>query len=339
MLYDNCEGFRNFINNFIENIKQFFINGWNAIVSFFTETIPQWIQNVINWFGQLPYMIGYHIGQTLGSIVQFGLDIWNWVTVELPQIIQSIIQWFAELPGNIATWLLNVINNIVTWGQNVYNTAVSWISNTINGIINWFAQLPGRIYNWLVTTINNIVNWGNNMVNKGREAASNLVNRIVEIVQNLPSKMFEIGKNIVQGIWNGITGMGSWIGGKISGFFSGIVKGAQKALRIGSPSKVFRDEVGRFIPQGVAVGVEADTDSALKAIDNMNDDIMDEMNRAVAIETGSINARATVKSNNSMMNIIKATFNLDGSVDIDGQKAGRIMTPYFTKTIKAGGIA
>ena len=95
--------------------------------------------------------------------------------------------------------------------------------------------------------------------------------------------------------------------------------------------------MGRFIPQGIAVGVEADTDSALRAIDNMNDEIMSEMNRAVAFETGSINAKASVKSNYSMLNVIQATFNLDGSMNVDGQKLGRYVTPFVTKTLKTGG--
>lgn len=98
LLYNNCDEFRNFIDNLLENIKQVFINAWNSIVTFFTETIPQWIQSVINWFANLPYEIGYQIGQILGSIIQFGLDVYNWITTELPNIIQGIIDWFAQLP-------------------------------------------------------------------------------------------------------------------------------------------------------------------------------------------------------------------------------------------------
>ena len=70
----------------------------------------------------------------------------------------------------------------------------------------------------------------------------------------------------------------------------------------------------------------------------MNNDIMSEMNNAVAFETGSINAKASVKSNNSMLNVIQATFNIDGSVEIDGQRAGRIMTPYMAKTLRTAGV-
>lgn len=340
LLYDNCEVFRNFINNFIESIKNFFVNGWNNIVSFFTETIPQWIQNVINWFSQLPYMIGYHIGQILGNIIQFGINLWNWITVDLPQIIQGIIDWFASLPSKIQEWLNNTINNIKDWGINVYNVTIEWISNTINSIVDWFSQLPGRIWNWLIDVINKVKNWGVDLTNKAREAAQNMFNTIVDTIKELPDKMMEIGRNIVEGLWKGITGAKDWLVGKIGQFTNGVMDGFKSKVTgfdIHSPSRKIRDEVGKFIPEGFAVGVEANTDSALKAIDNMNDDIMSEMNKAVAFETGSVNAKASVKSNNSMLNVIQATFNIDGSVEIDGQKTGRIVTPYVSKILKTGG--
>lgn len=338
LLYDNCEGFRNFINNFIENIKQFFINGWNAIVTFFTETIPQWIQNVIMWLQQLPYNIGYMIGQIIGNIIQFGMNIWNWITVELPLIIQGIIDWFAQLPGRIAEWLTNAFNNILQWATDVYNNVTQWISDTINSVIAYFSELPSRVYSWLLNTLNNVISWGRNMANRGRQAASDLFNNIVNTIRELPSKMLEIGKNIVNGLVNGIKSMASNAKQAILNLGSGLVDGLKSKLGIHSPSTLFRDEVGQFIPAGIAVGVEANTGEAINAIENMNDKIMSEMNRAVAFEMGSINAKASVKSNNSMLNVLQATFNIDGSVDIDGQRAGRIVTPYVTKTLKSGGV-
>lgn len=338
LLYDNCEVFRNFINNFIDTIKNFFINGWNNIVLFFTETIPQWIQNVIDWFSQLPYMIGYLIGQTLGNIIQFGKNLWNWVTVELPQIIQSIIDWFASLPGKIQEWLNNVINNIKDWGTSVYNVTSDWVLRTIETVVNWFRQLPGKIWTWLMEVINKVKNWGTDLVNKAKEAAQNMFNTIVDTIQGLPDKMLNIGKNIVEGLWNGMKNAKDWMKQKVGEFANGVLDGMKDSLGIHSPSTKARDLVGKFIPQGVAVGVEANTDSALRAIDNMNDNIMSEMNKAVAFETGSVNAKASVKSNNSMLNVIQAVFKIDGSVDIDGHRAGRILTPYMSKTLRTGGV-
>ena len=58
-------------------------------------------------------------------------------------------------------------------------------------------------------------NWGTDLANKGKEAAQDLVNNIVDTIQNLPSKLAEIGKNLVQGLWNGITSAGNWLKDKI----------------------------------------------------------------------------------------------------------------------------
>lgn len=176
------------------------------------------------------------------------------------------------------------------------------------------------------------------MANKGAQAAQDLFNNIVNGIKELPGKMLEIGKNIVQGIWNGIAGAGKWLWDKVTGFASGIIDGMKKGLGIHSPSTKARDLVGKYIPSGVAIGIEANTEEALNAIEKMNDEIISEMNRAVAVETGSINAKASVQSNNSMLNIIKATFDINGTVDVDGQKAGRLLMPHILKDIKAGGV-
>lgn len=279
----------NAFNSFIEfwkqlgeNIKNTFINAWNTIVSFFTETIPQWIQNIITWFQQLPYNIGLLIGQILGHILNFGLNVWNWVTVELPQIIQGIIDWFAQLPGRIWEWLQNTINNIATWGQETWNTATTWVSNTINNIINWFSQLPGRIWTWLTNTINNVVNWGRDLANRGREAAQNLFNNIVNTIQNLPSKLTEIGKNLVQGLWNGITSAGNWLKNKISSFAGGIINGFKSTFGIHSPSRVMNKEIGRYLALGLGEGFN----------DNIKN-VYSKMKSAVDFETQKLSANLT----------------------------------------------
>lgn len=346
LLYKFNPKFKEWVDNLGNNIKTFFteiipnllINAWNSIVAFFTQTIPQWIQNVIQWFQQLPYMIGYHIGQILGNIVQFGINVWNWITTELPQIIQNIIDWFAQLPSRIWEWLCNVVDNIRTWGIDTYNTAITWISNTINSIIEWFSQLPSRIWEWLSNVIDKIKQWGNDMVEKGKTAALDLVNTIVDKIKELPDKMTEIGKHIVEGIWNGIKNAQGWIKEQIKKFSNGVVDGFKDSLGIHSPSRRVRDEVGKYVPKGFAVGIEANTSSAIKAIDDMNDKIMSEMNKAVAVETGSISTNAIVKSSANYNSIIRIENKLDGTVNLDNRKLGRIQAPIVARTIKAGGL-
>lgn len=331
------ESFIDFWMELGENIKNIFTDAWNAVVSFFTETIPQWIQNVITWFQELPYKLGYALGQMIANIVKFGINTRNWVTTELPKIIQSIIDWFKQLPDRIWEWLQNTINNIMTWGQEMWNNATTWTSNTINSIIEWFKQLPGKIWTWLTNTINNIINWGKDLANKGKEAAQNLFINIVDTIKNLPNKMLEIGKNIVQGIWNGITGMGTWLKNKISSFASGIIDGFKDTLGIHSPSTVMA-YWSKFVPEGVAVGIDANTDTAVKAIDDMNNEIEKKMKNAVYTEMGKINTNATVKANNSMLNVTTINSTIEGKVELEGKTTGRLLAPFVTQTYRKAGV-
>lgn len=73
-------------------------------------------------------------------------------------------------------------------------------------------------------------------------------------------------------------------------------------------------------------------------LDSMNDEIINKMNRAVNVETGRISANAIVRSNANYNQAIYLNANFDGSVDIDGKKAGRILAPSVVKTIKTGGL-
>lgn len=323
-----CDFFKaipGFFQGIWESIKNFFINGWNSIVSFFTETIPQWIQNIITWFQQLPYNIGFLIGQILGHIVNFGLNVWNWVTVELPQIIQGIIDWFAQLPGRIWEWLQNTINNIATWGQETWNTATTWVSNTINSIIDWFSKLPGRIWEWLTNTINNVINWGKDLVNKGKEAAQNLFNNIVDTIKSLPDRIKEIGKNLVEGLWNGITGAGNWLKDKISSFAGGIIDGFKSTFGIHSPSKVMNKEIGRYLALGLGEGFN----------DNIKS-VYSKMKSAVDFETQKLSASLSTTATTNKTLTANITVN-SSDIYMDSTKVGRAVTPAVTKTLRGAG--
>ena len=81
-----------------------------------------------------------------------------------------------------------------------------------------------------------------------------IVAAIVGGFAEVPGMMLDIGKNIVQGVWNGISQMGSWIKEKVTGFFGGIVDGVKGLLGIHSPSTVFEQQVGTNMALGVGKG-------------------------------------------------------------------------------------
>lgn len=264
-----CEffaGIPQFFSDLWTSIGNFFINGWNSIVAFFTETIPAWIASVGEWFNQLPYLIGYALGYALGTLVQWGVNVWNFFTQTVPQWIASVGQWFSELPGRINEWLVNALTRALTWGINMKLQMRQAAIDAINAVIEWFKELPGRVMTWLEQTIAKVVSWGSNLYNSAKEAALNLVNGVIETITSLPQKVQEIGRNIVEGIWNGINGAVDWIKEKVAGFANGLLDGVKDALGIHSPSTLFRDVIGVNIVRGIGAGFESELPSLKSAI-------------------------------------------------------------------------
>lgn len=239
------------VQGFVDNIIEFFtVTVPEAFSTFVNETIPNAINSIVQWFEQLPYMIGYAIGELIGYFYLFATNLWTWITTELPLIIEGIIQWFAQLPSRIWEWLTGVVTNVINWGVEMYNNGVLAASNFVNGAIEWISQLPSRIWAWLISTVSNVISWGANMVSQARSVATNFVNSFISFITSLPSKVWGIiqqipskvsaigsqlynaGRNIFQSLWNGIKSIGGsilgWVSdfaGKIGSFVSGIIDG------------------------------------------------------------------------------------------------------------------
>ena len=122
LLYDNCGAFREFVDNFVQNIKQFFQNLWNGIVSIF--------QGVGQWF-----------------IARF-TEAYNGVT----GVFAAIGQWFGarwqdikNALATVASWFLTMFTNAYTNVKNVFSAIGSWfgarwteIKTALSAVPSWF---------------------------------------------------------------------------------------------------------------------------------------------------------------------------------------------------------
>ena len=103
-----------------------------------------------------------------------------------------------------------------------------------------------------------------------------MISNVVATAKSLPSKFVTIGKNIIEGIKNGITGAISGLYKSIKNALSGLVDKAKEALGINSPSKVFANVVGKAIPEGISKGVDDNTDYATDAVNALTGDLADQ---------------------------------------------------------------
>lgn len=337
VLWNKSEGFKDFWSNLWEGVKTTFSNIVDAITNDFNsfvdylssipEKINEFIQNAISFFQELPYKIGYVIGLTLGYIIKFGEDAINWVTTVVPQIIDGIVNFFKELPSKIWEWLVNTYNKVSEWGNNVKNKAIEVGTDFINNIIDFFSQLPSKIWNFLSQTIDKVKTFTSNMVTKAKEGAKNTFNAIVDTLKNLPNRMLDIGKNIVEGLWNGIKGMGSWIKDKVKGFAKGILDGMKEALGIHSPSRVFREQVGKNIALGLGEGF---TDEMKNVTADMNDAIP--TNFDINGSYNGLNSSSGINTLSNYNSLVEAFTNaLQGmKIELDDEEVGS----FVKKTVE-----
>ncbi|MCU5810220.1 phage tail tape measure protein [Clostridioides difficile] len=334
------------------NIKQAFVNGWNAIVAFFTQTIPMWINSIGIWFNQLPTKIGYALGFTLGKIISWGISVWTYLVTNVPIWINNVVTFFAQLPNRIWTWLVSTVQKIGQWGIAMLTSAQIYTSMIINNIVTFFTTLPGRIWIWLTNTVQKVVTWGSQMATKGKEGAKKLINTVVETLKSLPKKVLDIGKNVVKGLWEGITGAGDWLKGKVGDFAKGVIDGFKNGFGVHSPSWKLRDLVGRFLPLGIWEGIKVELPSLKSNIDNVVSNLTQRMYKPQEIEESdytrkykeaiaqrteqnTINKTDSKTTNNKEDNNFTININL-GGVTVKEEADINKLTKMLVREIKLG---
>ncbi|MFX3972930.1 tape measure protein [Streptococcus suis] len=116
-----------------------------------------------------------------------------------------------------------------------------------------FTEFGGHITEGLA---NGITNGTNSPVGK----VKNLAVKLREPFSGISGRFSEIGAMAMQGLAGGIQANAGVAIAAANSVASRVTSTIKRALDIHSPSRVMRDEVGRFIPQGIAVGIEADKD-------------------------------------------------------------------------------
>lgn len=315
--------------------------GINA-VNWVKTNVPIIIDNIVTFFSELPGKIWTWLTNTYNNFVTWGSNMLQKAREAAQNVIDTVVTFFSKLPGKVQKWLHNTLQNLITWGSNMLSNARTAASNTIATIVNFFSQLPGKIWTWLSNTLQKVIKWGFDMVAKGRQAASDLCSAVINGVANLPSQMASVGYNIVAGVWNGICSAAGWFRSQVQSFFGGIVDGVKGALGIHSPSKVFADEIGKWIPPGVGVGIEDSMPDLEKQTDKEMEALADRMQAAVNVETGKItldkNTSQTYKveqENGQAFVESKTEVVIEGEthvhVDLDEKEIGHATTPIVDK--------
>ena len=253
-------------------------------------TIAQKLLNAAQMASPIPLVVGLIAGLVVALITLWNtnedfrnkvIEIWGNVkeslgkaidaigkffTVALPNAIKVMTNWFKQLPGKIGGYISQVWAKVKTWATNMATSARNAGSKFLSNVVSFIRQLPGKLWQYLKQGISKVAEWGSTLASKGKAAAKNLLDAVVSTIKQIPAKIADVGSNLVKGIWNGISNGLGWIKGKIKGWVGDVTKFIKRLFGIKSPSTVMRDQVGKYLAQGIGVGFGDEMPSVMRSM-------------------------------------------------------------------------
>lgn len=285
-----------------------------TLVTGFTQALPDIIKSGMEIISNL--IIG--IAQQLPTLIPEAIEIILTLVESLIDNIDLLIDCALELIIGLAEGLIKALPILIEKIPIIIEKLVEKLTDPemLGKIIKASAMLITELAIGLVKAIPSLV-----------KGVLKINNAIINGLKNLGTAVLNIGKNIVKGIWQGISNSLGWIKDKLTGWVGNVTKFIKKLFGIHSPSKVMRDEVGKFLAQGIGVGFDDELDSVYK-----------DMQKTIDFENAKLQANVeSGKVFNSLVNSTPVEITLNADVDMDSQKVGRLITPSVARTIKTGG--
>lgn len=269
------------------------VNALPTIITALTAALPQILTAITDCLQtSIPVLLQAAI-TLLMAIVDALPTIIDALVAAIPVIITTLVDFFTnnidtilDAAIQLLMALVDAIPEILVALGNALPQIISAILNAVvdavpkllkksrelfGKIMGALGELLGKLPGKMLEVRDSIVNGIRNSLGSIGSAAADIVSAIWDHIKELPGMVLDVGRDLVEGLWNGISDMVGWIGDKISGFGDSVLGGLKDFFGIASPSKVMRDEVGKFLPAGIAIGIEDSTLSAVKSVRSMAD--------------------------------------------------------------------
>lgn len=359
LLQKGYEILQNLINGFVEAIPEAlpkildFIQGIGDKIS---EAAPGLIQKGFELLQKLVEGIVTAIPILIAKVPQIITTFANVINDNFPTILAKGVQLLGQLALGILQAVPDLISHIPDIVQAIvavftaYNWAalgkniITFFKNGITSMISAVKSAAKNVQNGIVNTIKNLPS---TLSNLGKNAVSKLANAIASGISNIVGKAKNIvsgiknaftsfnwgsiGSNIISGIANGIAGaVGGLVNAAINAAKSAF-NAAKRALGIHSPSKLFRDKIGKMMALGMGIGFEKNIpvddmqkslSDPLKKIKRTALDVTMSMPNGVSRSAISESVHGNPSTDDDIPIIINNTFEVDG-------------TPLISKTTKA----
>ena len=252
------------------------------------------------------------------------------LAAQLPQLIPCAVQMILTL----VTSLISNLPQLITSGLNLMKGLASGIANSIPLVAAKAPVIIGKLASTIITNLPKILIAGVQIISK---LAVGLVQGIPALIGKIPSMVSQIknaftsvnwgsvGMNIIKGIASGLTGAASAIVEAAKSAANKALEAAKSALGIHSPSRVFRDQVGKMMALGMGIGFEKNI-----PIKSMNVGVQ----RAVSGLQKSVDLALSARTADKTVGRVKNYPGFDGGKDIDYDRLEKIQMRAAEKMAK-----
>lgn len=226
-----------------------------SLVDFIVSAIPQimeaGIQLLLGLVGALPEIIT----GLVAAIPQIVTGILDAVIGAIPMLIQGGIELLMGLIGALPQIIIGIVQAIP-----------QIISGVLNAVVGAIPQLIDAGVQLLVALVQNIGPITSQIV----QAIPQIISGIVGAIGGSVGAMAQAGGDLIRGLWQGISDTVGWLMDKIGGFVDDVVSGIKSFFGIASPSRLFRDEIGKMLVAGTGIGITANADLVLNPVEDLN---------------------------------------------------------------------
>ena len=232
----------------------------DSLIKGILDCLPTLIQGAIQLILGIVKALPQIIKSLLESLPQIITSIITGLIECLPQLIQGLIQLVIQLITHLPEIILGIIEALPDIISAVIDGLIKCLPQLIEGCIQLVIGLVKALPQIIVSLI---------------KAIPQIITSIVKALVNCLGKIVEVGKNIVKGLWDGISGAAQWLWDQITGWLGGIWDGILGFFGIHSPSTKFRDIVGKNIVRGLAKGITDEAAVAVQAAEDLAKDVAD----------------------------------------------------------------
>lgn len=244
-IFDGAPGVIDNIGDILNNVLTAIFDALPMILESGMEIISNLAKGIWDNLPEIVESIGNVLGKLIDTIVE-----------KYPEYLKR--GW--EIIGKMATGIWDNLPTIISTLGNLLVRLVSTIREKLPAFLAKGLELIGQLALGIIRAIPGIV-----------AKIPQVVRALVRAFGSLVGQFVGIGVDIIRGLWKGINSVQDWILGKIKGFVGSITSGIKSFFGIKSPSKVMADEVGKYLPSGIAVGIEANTKPITSAMRDLSE--------------------------------------------------------------------